>query len=225
MSRTTSLPLEFNSNSLRSGSTGGPTLARRSSLKKISSYGKFPPNASNSADGGSVGSGAISPQAPSSFKRCVSFGNMQIREYNVALSDHPSCSYGPPIQLSWDYREKEIVPLAQYEEDRTRRGRRGGHQLLLSFYERHFMLIKQAGYSKREIRETMKEVERVKRERMVTDLFLPASPLDETMEHVVDKVKKYFTAIGGGRNGKNGPQDQPQQQPHENGQRRPFQFV
>ena len=54
------------------------------------------------------------------------------------------------------------------------------------------MLIKQAGYSKREIKETMKEVERVKRERQVTDLFLAASPIDETMEHVMDTVKQFF---------------------------------
>jgi hypothetical protein len=172
--RTTSLPLDLTP-TFPSATSGTPTrLTRRSSLKRISSYGKFPPSKSSN-----------------SLKRNVSFGNMQIREYNVALSDHPSCSYGPPIQLSWEYKEKEAMPLESYEASREG-NRRQGHSLLLSFYERHFMLIKQAGYSKREIKETMREVERVKRERQVTDLFLAASPIDETMEHVLDTVKQFF---------------------------------
>jgi hypothetical protein len=170
--RTTSLPLDF------APSSSPPVMVRRRpSLKKVSSYGQFPPIKPSSSN--------------NTLKRNVSFGSMKIREFNIAISDNPCCSYGPPIGLSWEYQEQEEVPLETYEA--TREGnRRQGHSLLLSFYERHFMLIKQGGYSKKEIKETMKEVERVKRDRMVTDLFLPASPLDETMEHVMDTVKKFF---------------------------------
>jgi hypothetical protein len=216
-----------NNNSFDAGSFGQhhsrALTRRRSSLKKVSSYGKFPSpvapteqqaRGSCSGDAGREDNDTTPhhpeqslPPSPSAslLKRTVSFGNMQIREYNIALSDHPSCSYGPPIQLSWDYQEKEVIPVTQYDEDRIKKGRRGGHELLLSFYERHVMLIKQAGYTKREIKETMKEVERVKRERRVTDLFLPAMPLDETMENVVDKVKTYFNLFGtGGGGGGNG---------------------
>jgi hypothetical protein len=170
--RTTSFPLEW-----ASSSPLGRTVRRRSSLKKVSSYGQFPPTKPSSSS--------------NTLKRNVSFGSMKIREFSVALSDNPCCSYGPPIGLSWDFHEKEEVPLDTYEASRQG-NRRQGHSLLLSFYERHFLLIKQGGYSKKEIKETMWEVERVKRERMVTDLFLPASPLDETMEHILDVVKKYF---------------------------------
>ncbi|KAG7355685.1 hypothetical protein IV203_000371 [Nitzschia inconspicua] len=170
--RTISLPVE-----LTPISSPPVTARRRSSLKKVSSYGQFPPMKPSSSN--------------ISLKRNVSFGSAKIREFNVAISDNPCCSYGPPIGLSWEYQEREEVPLETYEASREG-NRRQGHSLLLSFYERHFMLIKQGGYSKTEIKETMKEVERVKRERMVTDLFLPASPLDETMEHVMDTVKKYF---------------------------------
>ncbi|KAG7361554.1 hypothetical protein IV203_036655 [Nitzschia inconspicua] len=170
--RTISLPIE-----LTPISNPPVTARRRSSLKKVSSNGQFPPMKPSSSN--------------NSLKRNVSFGSAKIREFNVAISDNPCCSYGPPIGLSWEYQEREEVPLETYEASREG-NRRQGHSLLLSFYERHFMLIKQGGYSKTEIKETMKEVERVKRERMVTDLFLPASPLDETMEHVMDTVKKYF---------------------------------
>lgn len=171
--RTASLPLE-----LTSIKRSPRAMIRcRPSLKKVSSYGQLAP---------------IKPSVSSNtLKRNVSFGSMKIREFNVAISDNPCCSYGPPIGLSWEYQEMEEVPLEAYEASREG-NRRKGHSLLLSFYERHFMLIKQGGYSKKEIKETMREVERVKRDRMVTDLFLPASPLDETMEHVLDTVKKYF---------------------------------
>ena len=108
----------------------------------------------------------------------------------MALSDHPSCSYGPPVQLSWDYQEKDVVALESYEE--SRQPRRDVEDLLLSYYDRRHMLLKQAGCSKREVKAAVKEVERVKRERMITDMFLPASPLDETMEHVIDTIKYYF---------------------------------
>ena len=189
-----------------------PTFKKRSSLKKVSSYGNIykssinsgqspstptptPPSASSHNSFSFPSSLSSSPQ----LKRNVSFGNMQIRQYNVTISDNPSCSHGPPIQLSWEYdKGKEIiVSVESYEKSRTTDGdnpRREHDQLLLSFHERHFLLMKQGRCSKREIKRTMKEVKRVKRERMVTDLFLPASLLDETMENIISTVKTFFAA-------------------------------
>jgi hypothetical protein len=149
------------------------TLTKPPSLKKISSIGKFPTSRSES-----------------SFKRSVSFGKLGVRQYSVEISDHPSCSYGPPVQLGWDFKEKEAIPLESYEEGRHPRREIG--DLVLSYYDRRFMLLKQAGYSKREVKEAVKEVERVKRERMVTDMFLPVSPVEETIVSVVDSVKGFF---------------------------------
>jgi hypothetical protein len=171
--RAHSMPIECMTNSQSQSSLRG--LTKKPSLKKISSIGKFPRQRSDD-----------------SLKPTVSFSNLQIREYNVAISDHPSCSYGPPVQLSWDYQKEKDIPLDSYEE--SREPRREVQELVLSYYDRRFLLLIQAGYSKKEVKEAMKEVERVKRERLVTDMFLPASPLDETMEHVIDTVKKYFQA-------------------------------
>jgi hypothetical protein len=169
--RSHSMPIECMTESQSQSSFRG--LTKKPSLKKISSIGKFPRQRSDD-----------------SLKPTVSFSNLQIREYNVAISDHPSCSFGPPVQLSWDYQKEKDIPLDSYEE--SREPRREVRELALSYYDRRFLLLIQAGYSKKEVKEAMKEVERVKRERLVTDMFLPASPLDETMEHVIDTVKKYF---------------------------------
>ena len=198
LDRTTSMPVDMNRrnscSSLRhsySSTFSAPhRIPRKSSLKKMSSYGQI--TAPAAAAAATSSSPTTTPPGSPNLKRNVSFGSMKIREYNVEISDHPSCSYGPPIQLSWDYKEKEDETLDSYEEKRSKRKRRTGHELVLSFYERHFMLIKTAGYSKSEIRETMKEVERVKRERQITDMFLPTMQIDEQMENVVDTVKRLF---------------------------------
>jgi hypothetical protein len=104
-------------------------LTRKSSLKKLSSIGSF-------SNTGSF----------STLKHTVSFSNLEIREYDVAISDHPSCSFGPPVQLSWEYKQKGAVPVESYEQSRSPRRKR--HDLVLSYYDRRFLLIKQAGYSR-----------------------------------------------------------------------------
>jgi hypothetical protein len=156
-------------------------LPRKGSLKRVSSlYSQTTANSESS----------------SSLKRNVSFSSLEVREYNIALSDHPSCSYGPPIQLGWDYRQKKAVEVEEYEEARLQQPRRGRHEMVLSYNVRRYLLMKKAGYSDQDLEEAMSEVDRVKRERMVTETFLPASKLDETMEQVLDHVKT--TIFGGG---------------------------
>jgi hypothetical protein len=157
-------------------------LPRKGSLKRVSSL--YSPTNEN-------------PDSTfTSLKRNVSFSHLEVREYNIALSDHPSCSYGPPIQLGWDYRQKKSVQVEDYEEARLQQPRRTAHEMVLSYNVRRFLLLKRAGYSDQDLKKAVSEVDRVKRERMVTDLFLPASKLDETMEHVMDHVKT--TIFGGG---------------------------
>ena len=162
-------------------------IPRKSSLKRIPSL------QSSSTDGD--GNGTNAP-LKSSVKRTVSFGKLETREFSIALSDHPSCSYGPPISLGWDFRDKESMELEHYEQHRS--PRRQMHQMILSYNVRRFLLLKRAGYSHDELEQAMNEVERVKRERLVTDLLLPASKIDETVEEVVRRVKSMF----GGRQAK-----------------------
>ena len=165
--RANSLPLEC----MKSPSN---TITKKASLKKISS----------------IGQGLARKNTEGSLQRTVSFTSLSIREYPPSISDNPSCSFGPPVQLDWDYEAEETQLIDHYEE--SRQPRRANHELLLSYYDRRFLLLKQAGYSRSEVKAAMKEAERVKRQRMVTDIFLPAQAFDETMENFVDSVKKFF---------------------------------
>jgi hypothetical protein len=100
------------------------------------------------------------------LKHNVSFSNLSIREFNIALSDHPECTVGPPIQLGWNYFDQDPVPVDLYEQ--TRQPRNRGRRLLLPDLVRRYMLLEEAGYTKRDLQSAVAEVQRVKRERKST---------------------------------------------------------
>lgn len=127
----------------------------------------------------------------SSAKRNVSFTDISVREYDVELSDHPSCSFGPPIQLGWAYEETETTSVEDYEVTRSPQRKKEVHELVLSYYARRRRL-KQSGYKRQEIKNAQREVDRIKRERLITEFFLPAARLDETLERVLGNVKGWF---------------------------------
>ena len=161
--RTTSMPANLPSS----------RVPRKPSLKKVSSF-----------------VGNSKSESSGSLKPSVSFSNLEIREYDVTLGDNPSCSFGPPVSLGWDFRDAQVVPLEKYERAREKKcPRRNPRQLVLSYNVRKYLLLKTAGYTKAELREAMKEVERIKNQRKMTDMMLP---LDEVMEGVIDHVKSMF---------------------------------
>jgi hypothetical protein len=178
---------------------------RKSALKRTSSICQSQTSVSTGGSVASTGADAAPPAAndgwapslspsagrtssTSSLKRNVSFTNLEIREYSIALSDHPGCSYGPPIQLGWEYRDQKAVDVEEYEQRRP--PRRPASELVMSYNVRRYLLLKRAGYSKPELQAAMKEVERVKRDRMVTDLLLPASKIDETLEEIIQSFRE-----------------------------------
>jgi hypothetical protein len=165
-------------------------LPRKSSLKRISSIHSTTSNNSGTPD--TTTSSANNNHKSPAVKRTVSFGKLETREYSIALSDHPSCSYGPPISLGWDFCDKESMTLDDYEYTRTPYRRKNMHDMILSYNVRRYLLLKRAGYTPEELEAAMNEVDRVKRERLVTDLLLPASHIDETMEDVIRRIKNIF---------------------------------
>jgi hypothetical protein len=159
----------------------------KSLLKRDTSVHSLAPSTPNSASyGAATDTGVLSSSLKRSHSSTVSFSNLEIREYNVALSDHPDCSYGPPIQLGWSYCEKQAVSVDEYELS-CRSHRRTGRELLLTSPERRDLLLKEGGYTKEELQWAWEEVERVKRERQryiaATNDLLPYCSPKTTSRH------------------------------------------
>lgn len=96
------------------------------------------------------------------LKKKVGFSNVEVREYNVTLGDHPDCVYGPPLTLGWKYVDLGKKNLDQYESSRAPRKRR--ESLCMSLSARKQLLLN-AGYLKYELREAAREVKKVQRDR------------------------------------------------------------
>lgn len=107
-----------------------------------------------------------SSSSSSSSKRRVKFDKITIRSYNVTVSDHPSCSSGAPIGLSWDYATDHIeVPVRDFEALR-KNNRRNKCQMLIPAQIRHDMLRYEFNVPLHEIHLRTKEVYEMKKRRL-----------------------------------------------------------
>jgi hypothetical protein len=50
--------------------------------------------------------------------KAVTFGMIEIREYNRIVGDHPDVKVGPPISIGWDFFARDAVPIDEYEAKR-----------------------------------------------------------------------------------------------------------
>ena len=98
-------------------------------------------------------------------KKSVSFGSVEIREYNLILGHHTSCTKGPPIALGTQCLKQERMNIDMYEDLRNRR--HPLQELKLDASYRRELLQYVYGYSEREILE--KEIE-IKKEREIQQM-------------------------------------------------------
>lgn len=75
----------------------------------------------------------------SSVPRRVGFGDVEVRQYEQVIGDHPHCSSGCPLALGWGYREEEPESLKEYEMHRDHV--RKHDELRLTDEERHERLV------------------------------------------------------------------------------------
>ena len=115
----------------------------------------------------------------------VGFGNIEVRNYKVTLGDHPNCTYGPPVQLDWNYEEGNKVSLEEYEAMRPPRRRM--HQMVLNNAKRTTILNKN-GTTPDEIEKAVKDVNKIKRQRGVTKAMLPYMKVEEAAESAGQKL-------------------------------------
>ena len=101
----------------------------------------------------------------SSMKRTTSFSTLEIREYHITIGDNPGGRNGPPISLDWDYCEKSTVRVKIDEYEEMRPPRRARHEMYMSGSIRMWTLMKELGYSLRDIESAAKEADSVRKKR------------------------------------------------------------
>ena len=99
------------------------------------------------------------------MKRVTSFSHLEIREYNLALGDNPGGRDGPPISLDWNYCPKSTirVDIDRYEESRP--PRRARHEMYMPGSLRMWTLMKEMGYTLREIQDASNLAASVRKKR------------------------------------------------------------
>mmetsp|Transcript_157 Transcript_157/g.230 ORF Transcript_157/g.230 Transcript_157/m.230 type:complete len:179 (+) Transcript_157:192-728(+) len=112
----------------------------------------------------------------------VSFDTITIRDYDITLGDNPTCSYGPPISLDWNYTEMDPIPLEHYEK--TRHPRRKMYQMHMLSRQRANLLKNLAGTTDDEMIVAMDEIRVIQKQRNATRMSLPFIRLHELSETV-----------------------------------------
>jgi len=96
----------------------------------------------------------------------VSFSDMNIHEYDIALGDHPECSCGPPISLGWNFEDNPSVILEVYES--TLSQRQNTRKVNRLKHHQRIFLICEAGYTKEQIIQAIEQVKKIKIQRRMT---------------------------------------------------------
>ena len=97
----------------------------------------------------------------------VRFGSVEVRHYELCLSDNPSVSGGAPIGIGWDVLLAKEISVDEFERVREFVRRTDAKLLMLPKAQRYAMLLS-VGYTQKEIARSVKEVVTVKNQRRQT---------------------------------------------------------
>jgi hypothetical protein len=130
----------------------------------------------------------------SSSKKAVSFGMIQIREYNRVVGDNPAVSDGPPMSIGWEFVQKEAVPVHVYEK---RKCLRRTSNLRMGNFTRKSILREECGFSWEEIRTAEKRARKIQRQRRQTiQRGETATAIECAMESAKRKMQRTFSKKG-----------------------------
>jgi len=140
---------------------------------------------------GGILTNAFESQSEDKLKRKkeVRFANVHVRDYGMILGDHPSCSYGPPVTLDWDYLEYEPLEINEYEYHHPTR--RSFRQMNMNYYMRMDLLTK-AGHTDQDFAASKKLQSKVKMNRAITKTcqVYQFNRVEYAMESACRKIKR-----------------------------------
>ena len=118
-------------------------------------------------------------------RKHVGFSTIEVREYPRTLGDNPAVTSGPPVTIEWKYNPttRTIIDVDEYES--TKPTPRAKYEIVVPRPVREEWL-KGSGFSRMEIAESVKAVNREKRKRHQTVQSINGGrdKLEETVERV-----------------------------------------
>lgn len=117
----------------------------------------------------------------------VRFDTVEFREYARVLGDNPSTSVGPPVGIGWEYDQEIILDVDEYEVNNE--GRRTKKEFAMDPITRGDML-REAGYSRREIRLATKMTKKERERRSASLRMQMFDPILERVDTVKCGVKR-----------------------------------
>jgi hypothetical protein len=129
--------------------------------------------------------------AYSSRRKAVSFGLIQIREYNRVLGDNPTVRVGPAMSIGWEFVQKKAVPVDVYEKRKCSRTTSG---LRMCSILRKCILRHEFDVSLEEIRAAEKIARNIQRQRWQTiRQGKMAAAIEYAMESAKRKMHRIFS--------------------------------
>jgi hypothetical protein len=120
-------------------------------------------------------------------KKSVSFGSVQIREYNRLVGDHPDVRVGPPLTISWEYGVRQPIAIDEYEQNRPAMKK----VLRMSSITRKNLLLNVFDIPEEEIRDAEKEVQRIRKSREYSiKQGKPAAVIETSFRRAGRKLRK-----------------------------------
>jgi len=117
----------------------------------------------------------------------VSFHNLQIREYNIELGDNPSCSYGPPISMGWNYNDKNDIHLDELNSDNLD-VKKPSHDAVA-----RYDMLRDAGYTEADIIKSIHDVSVIKKQRFKASL---SNEKSDKVNERIETITKTFKRVG-----------------------------
>jgi len=114
-----------------------------------------------------------------------------LRDYDIILGDHPCCSYGPPITISWDYLQYESIDMDEYEFHHA--PRRTLREMRLNCYQRKYLLL-MAGFTEEDMEMAKKKASIAKLQRSITRNVVSYTSLLK-METAVESACRKFKRL------------------------------
>ena len=132
----------------------------------------------------------VSNSSTTEMDRSISFHSVKIREYDMTLGDNPASRMGPPVSIGWDHSPELVIKLDDYENER---GERRSMQEMFLPRGRKYDIIKEAGVSNKQIARTVRNINKIKNQRMQTANNAPKfAKLEEGFESLLRKIKRFL---------------------------------